>query len=194
MKHLFLLLSFFAIATTQAQTQDTLFVWKAGVLVHKQSIKPADMDSITFKRPVTTNPLGITTAAIPAGTFVMGSPTTETNRVSDETQHTCICTLWQSVQVRHQVFHQILVSQTQIHLGIVKDMQHAPLNPWVDQQPIGPIALMLTHWFSSLEVHIQPWRHPQGVKELPIWEKSAQEKPPPALEFGGFGAHTEPQK
>jgi formylglycine-generating enzyme required for sulfatase activity len=88
MKHLFLLLSFFAIATTQAQTQDTLFVWKAGIVVNKQSIKPADMDSITFKRPVTTNPLGITTAAIPAGTFLMGSPTTEPNRNPNETQHT----------------------------------------------------------------------------------------------------------
>lgn len=88
MKHLFLLLTFFAIATTQAQTQDTLFVWKAGIVVNKQSIKPADMDSITFKRPVTTNPLNITTAAIPAGTFVMGSPTIEPNRFSDETQHT----------------------------------------------------------------------------------------------------------
>lgn len=87
MKHLFLLLSFFAIAATQAQTQDTLYVWKAGILVNKQSIKPADTDSITFKRPVTTNPLGITTAAIPAGTFMMGSPTTEVNRSSDETQH-----------------------------------------------------------------------------------------------------------
>lgn len=87
MKHLFLLLSFFAIATTQAQTQDTLYVWKAGIVVNKQSIKPADMDSITFKRPVTTNPLNISTAAIPAGTFVMGSPTTEPNSGGDETQH-----------------------------------------------------------------------------------------------------------
>jgi len=49
----FLLLSFITIGITQAQTtQDTLYVWKAGQLVIKQSIKPIDMDSITFKRSV----------------------------------------------------------------------------------------------------------------------------------------------
>jgi uncharacterized protein (TIGR02145 family) len=52
MKHLYLLLSLFLVATTQGQTQDTLYVWKAGNLVIKQSIKPADIDSITFKRPL----------------------------------------------------------------------------------------------------------------------------------------------
>jgi len=52
MKHLYLLLSLFIIAITQGQTQDTLYVWKAGNLVIKQSIKPVDIDSITFKRPV----------------------------------------------------------------------------------------------------------------------------------------------
>lgn len=58
MKHLYLLLSLFLVAITQGQTQDTLYVWKAGNLVIKQSIKPADMDSITFKRP-DVNPNGI---------------------------------------------------------------------------------------------------------------------------------------
>ena len=53
----FLLLSFITIGITQAQTtQDTLYVWKAGQLVIKQSIKPIDMDSITFKRPVAAMP------------------------------------------------------------------------------------------------------------------------------------------
>lgn len=52
MKHLYLLLSLFTIAISQGQTQDTLYVWKAGNLVIKQSIKPVDIDSITFKRPV----------------------------------------------------------------------------------------------------------------------------------------------
>jgi len=57
MKHLYLLLSLFLVAITQGQTtQDTLYVWKAGNLVIKQSIKPADMDSITFKRPVVNIP------------------------------------------------------------------------------------------------------------------------------------------
>ena len=53
MKHLYLLLSLFILAIAQGQTtQDTIYVWKAGQLVIKQSIKPADIDSITFKRPV----------------------------------------------------------------------------------------------------------------------------------------------
>ena len=57
MKHLYLLLSLFLVAITQGQTtQDTLYVWKAGNLVIKQSIKPVDIDSITFKRPVVNIP------------------------------------------------------------------------------------------------------------------------------------------
>ena len=51
MKKILLMVSLFTVLFASAQTQDSLFVWKAGVLVHKQSIKPADMDSITFKRP-----------------------------------------------------------------------------------------------------------------------------------------------
>ena len=55
MKKILLLVSLFILATIQGQTtQDSLFVWKTGVLVHKLSIKPADMDSITFKRPTPT--------------------------------------------------------------------------------------------------------------------------------------------
>jgi uncharacterized protein (TIGR02145 family) len=34
-------------------TQDTIYFWKAGTLLLKQSIKAADLDSITFKRPAT---------------------------------------------------------------------------------------------------------------------------------------------
>jgi len=52
MKKFYLRICLFIITTSQAQTiQDSLYVWKAGQLVMKQSIKPADMDSITFKRP-----------------------------------------------------------------------------------------------------------------------------------------------
>lgn len=37
----------------QAQTtQDTIYFWKTGKLLLKQSIKASDLDSITFKRPV----------------------------------------------------------------------------------------------------------------------------------------------
>lgn len=60
MKHLYLLLSLFTIAISQGQTtQDTLYVWKAGNLVIKQSIKPVDIDSITFKRPTNSNGINI---------------------------------------------------------------------------------------------------------------------------------------
>ena len=61
MKKILLLVSLFTVLIATAQTQDSLFVWKAGVMIHKQSIKPADMDSITFKRPVV-NPNGINIA------------------------------------------------------------------------------------------------------------------------------------
>ena len=57
MKQFYLILSFFILATTQGQTtQDTIYFWKTGVLLEKRSIKPADLDSITFKRPVATIP------------------------------------------------------------------------------------------------------------------------------------------
>jgi hypothetical protein len=53
MKKLLLLVGLFTVLFATAQTQDTLFVWKSGQLVIKQSIKPADIDSITFQRPNT---------------------------------------------------------------------------------------------------------------------------------------------
>jgi uncharacterized protein (TIGR02145 family) len=61
MKKILLLVSLFTALFASAQTQDTLYVWKAGVLVNIQSIKTADMDSITFKRPPV-NPNGINIA------------------------------------------------------------------------------------------------------------------------------------
>jgi uncharacterized protein (TIGR02145 family) len=61
MKKIYILVSLFTVLFASAQPQDSLFVWKAGVMIHKQSIKPADMDSITFKRPVV-NPNGINIA------------------------------------------------------------------------------------------------------------------------------------
>ena len=56
MKKILFLLSLFTVVVATAQTQDSLYVWKAGQLVIKQSIKPIDMDSITFKRPVAAIP------------------------------------------------------------------------------------------------------------------------------------------
>jgi len=76
------------LSSLQAQT-DTLYVMKGGVVINKQSIKLADVDSVIFYKPVITSPgLSISTVLIPAGTFTMGSPLTEVNRDSNETQHT----------------------------------------------------------------------------------------------------------
>jgi formylglycine-generating enzyme required for sulfatase activity len=44
-------------------------------------------DTYEFKTITVTNPLNIQTSFIPSGTFTMGSPLTEVNRYSDETQH-----------------------------------------------------------------------------------------------------------
>lgn len=52
MKHFYLLVCLALLGTAHAQTtNDTIFFWKAGVLLSKHSIKPVDLDSITFKRP-----------------------------------------------------------------------------------------------------------------------------------------------
>ena len=61
MKKILILVSLFMVLFASAQTQDTLYVWKAGVLVNIQSVKTVDMDSITFKRPPV-NPNGINIA------------------------------------------------------------------------------------------------------------------------------------
>ncbi|MBC7605443.1 MAG: fibrobacter succinogenes major paralogous domain-containing protein [Burkholderiales bacterium] len=53
MKHFYLLVCLVLLGTAHAQTtNDTIFFWKAGVMLAKRSIKPIDLDSITFKRPV----------------------------------------------------------------------------------------------------------------------------------------------
>jgi uncharacterized protein (TIGR02145 family) len=53
MKKIYLFLSLFVLVTTntlQAQN-DSIYLWKAGVLIAKRSIKPANLDSISFKKP-----------------------------------------------------------------------------------------------------------------------------------------------
>ena len=88
MKKIFLSLAVLicSAALVQAQT-DTMYVMKAGVVINKQSIKLADVDSIVFYKPVVSSPsANIQTALIPAGTFSMGSPVSEVNRSTSETQ------------------------------------------------------------------------------------------------------------
>jgi len=58
MKKFYIILTiifFVSISKLQAQN-DTIFYWKSGVMVHKRSIKPADLDSITFRRPTVNLP------------------------------------------------------------------------------------------------------------------------------------------
>lgn len=54
MKQFYLLLSIFILGSAQGQTiqNDSIYFWKSGVLLEKRSIKEADLDSITFKRPI----------------------------------------------------------------------------------------------------------------------------------------------
>lgn len=80
---------FLSAALLQAQT-DTMYVMKSGVVINKQSIKLADVDSIIFYKPVVDLPNTATYVArvlIPAGTFTMGSPLSEVNRGVNETQY-----------------------------------------------------------------------------------------------------------
>jgi uncharacterized protein (TIGR02145 family) len=53
MKQFYLLVSFILVFNSQQATaqNDTIYFWKGGVLDLKKSIKTADLDSITFKRP-----------------------------------------------------------------------------------------------------------------------------------------------
>ncbi|MCX6171792.1 MAG: fibrobacter succinogenes major paralogous domain-containing protein [Flavobacterium sp.] len=53
MKHLYLFISLFILALTQGQTpqNDSVYFWKSGIFIDRISIKNADLDSITFKRP-----------------------------------------------------------------------------------------------------------------------------------------------
>jgi uncharacterized protein (TIGR02145 family) len=76
------LILFVTVSKLQAQN-DTIFYWKSGVMVQKRSIKPADLDSITFKRPVFTTP------TYPAGSvFCASGPTTIINVTNPATGKT----------------------------------------------------------------------------------------------------------
>ena len=60
MKKLYFILTIILLAVTntlQAQN-DSIYFWKSGVLLEMRSIKTADLDSITFKRPTSINIAG----------------------------------------------------------------------------------------------------------------------------------------
>lgn len=48
-KTIILIITILTFSSTQAQN-DSIYFWKAGVMIHKQSIKPADLDTISFRR------------------------------------------------------------------------------------------------------------------------------------------------
>ena len=82
--------SIFALALSIGllQAKDTMYIMKSGNVVYQRAIN--QIDSVIFYRPTTntgTNPLNLTLVNIPAGTFTMGSPTSEVERGTDETQH-----------------------------------------------------------------------------------------------------------
>ncbi|MFZ4402253.1 MAG: formylglycine-generating enzyme family protein [Bacteroidales bacterium] len=69
----------------QAQN-DTMYIMKQGNILWKYKV--SEVDSIIFYKPnINVVPLNLTLVNIPAGTFTMGSPTTEVNHASDETQY-----------------------------------------------------------------------------------------------------------
>ncbi|MFZ4581793.1 MAG: formylglycine-generating enzyme family protein [Paludibacter sp.] len=85
-KIIFVLLIAFNISYSLVSAQnDTMYIMKSGVVINKQSIKLADVDSIIFYKPTVAT---IQTVLIPSGTFTMGSPNTELFRLDDETQFT----------------------------------------------------------------------------------------------------------
>lgn len=51
----FTMILFVALSHVQAQN-DSIYLWKSGKLISKQSIKPADLDSITFTNPIANLP------------------------------------------------------------------------------------------------------------------------------------------
>lgn len=71
-------------ATTMTYTTGDQLLYTATSGAYIASVRDVPTDSKTTNFVFST----IATALIPAGTFTMGSPTTEVNRYSDETQHT----------------------------------------------------------------------------------------------------------
>jgi len=79
MKKFYIILTLILFVTTsklQAQN-DTIFYWKSGVMVQKRSIKPADLDSITFRRPTVVN--------LPNGTITICSQVWTTTNLNVST-------------------------------------------------------------------------------------------------------------
>ena len=76
----------FVVGLTINAQNDTMYVMKNGVAVGKYNVN-TQVDSVIFYKPTTsTSSINLTFVNIPGGTFIMGSPITEPNRDTDETQ------------------------------------------------------------------------------------------------------------
>lgn len=85
-----IVVSIFALALSIGllQAQDTMYIMKSGNVVYQRAT--TEIDSVIFYRPTiitSPNPLNLTLVNIPAGTFTMGSPTSEVNHRTNETQY-----------------------------------------------------------------------------------------------------------
>jgi uncharacterized protein (TIGR02145 family) len=67
-KTLLLLITILSSSGIYAQN-DSIYFWKSNTMIHKQSIKTADMDSITFKRPTAINIAGPNVTDIDGNTY-----------------------------------------------------------------------------------------------------------------------------
>ena len=91
MKQFYLLVSFILVFNSQHATaqNDSIYFWKGGIKINQLSIKTADLDSITFKRPVAILPkvtIGTqvwTTKNLDVATYSDGTPIPQ---VTDPTQ------------------------------------------------------------------------------------------------------------
>lgn len=79
MKKLFFILTIILLSATNTvhAQNDTIFFWKNNVMIHKQSIKTVDLDSITFRRPTTLVP------TFPAGSVFCASGATAVVNVTN---------------------------------------------------------------------------------------------------------------
>lgn len=69
--------------------QDTMLIYRSGNIIFEKAV--TEIDSVYFHKTVQNNPsIVVDLVNIPAGTFIMGSPTTESDRKDNETLHEVI--------------------------------------------------------------------------------------------------------
>ena len=100
MKQFYLLVCIALLINTQTQaqtTQDTIYFWKGGVLNLKKSIKAADLDSLTFKRPTVVVVVPIATVTIGTQTWQAKNLNVTTYRNGDVIPEVQDASAWASL-------------------------------------------------------------------------------------------------